>query len=379
MFLHSRSEAEFSGIYTMFVMDKFTQIDQVGIRLGFNENDDLEYYMFRGKGKNVGRIASLAPFDEHGRAGMVVQAAGDPQTPPGRGQRMVYRPVRDFPHMTDEQVHEAALQRTTAFGGGVNAPQIMAGNAMPFTDKLAGKEFTVRCDRSFDREGLTRHYRIHDGLKLSYRTEGDARWQEADYRAFEPDENLIFFGHLLNDSKPRANEQVVIDLSNGLVTNIHSHMGTPYFGNETTYYPLFGVVEMEGIKPPRYLRHKLTDELTGQAFSWSYSDTTTAMHLYASPKTMSWTIYTENQTLGAQWCAPCIFVKLRPGVYLFCTCEEACNGAQMCEVINTKIVRANGFGFSGGARGVSLGLVGALGRYIGRLDTAHLFGPKARM
>jgi hypothetical protein len=49
----------------------------------------------------------------------------------------------------------------------------------------------------------------------------------------------------------------------------------------------------------------------------------------------------------------------------------------MCEIINTNILRANGFGFSGGARGVSLGLVGALGRYIGKLDVAHLFGPKA--
>ena len=375
MFIHSRSEAEFSGIYTMQVMDFFTPVKQAGVRLGFNENDELEYYMFRGDGEIVGQLAALEPFDEHGLNGMGA-ATAKTQGVPGKGQRTVYRPVRTFTHMTDEQVHEVALKNTTAFGGaaGVDAPQIMAGNALPFTDKLAGKEFTLR----YDRGGPVRHYRVKDRFKLSYRNDGENQWIDADYRCYEGDENLFWFSHLLIDSKPRASVQVAVDFTNGLTTCIHSQMGTPYFGNETTYYAIFGVMEMPGINPPQYLRHEHTYELVGRAISWSYSDQTTSMHLFASPHSMSWTIFTDRQIRGSQWSSPCIMVKLRPDIYVFCQNEEACNGAEMCELFNLKIMRGSGFGFSGGARGVNLGLVGALGRNIGKYDIAKFYGPKAR-
>jgi len=105
----------------------------------------------------------------------------------------------------------------------------------------------------------------------------------------------------------------------------------------------------------------------------------TSMHLFASPHSMSWTIFTDNQTRGMQWSSPCIFVKLRPGIYIFCQNEEACNGVEMCELFNLKVMRGSGFGFSGNARGVNLSLVGALGRYIGKYDIAKLFGPKAEL
>ena len=374
LFIHSRSECEFSGIYTMFVMDLFTPVTQAGVRLGFNENDELEYYMFRGKGEIVGQLAALEPFSEHGRSPMIVQASKDPQAP-GKGQRLVYRPVRDFPYMTDEQVHEAALKNTTAFGGvGPDAPQMMAGNTMPFTDKLVGKEFTLR----YDLGGPVRHYRVKEKYRLSYRNDGETQWREVDYRCYEGDQDLLWFSHLLLDTKPRASVQVAVDLTNGLSTCIHSQMGTPYFGNETTYYALFGVMEMPGINPPLYIRHEHTYELVGSAISWSYSDQMTSMHLFASPHSMSWTIFTDDQTRGAQWSSPCLLIKLRPMIYIFCQNEEACNGAEMCELFNLKIMRGCGFGFSGGARGVNLGLVGALGRFIGKYDIEKFFGPKAR-
>ena len=374
MFIQSRSECEFSGIYTMYVIDLFTPVKQAGVRLGFNEDDELEYYMFRGEGEIVGQLAFLEPFGEHGRNGMVVQSANDPQTP-GKGQRLVYRPVRDFQHMTDEEVHQAAEKRTTAFGGGGgDAPQIMSGNSMPFTDKLVGREFTVRSDRS----GPVLHYRVKDQYKLSYRVDGETQWRETDYRCYEPDEQLFWFSHLLLDTKPRASVQIAMDFTNGLTTCIHSQMGTPYFGNETTYNAHFGVVETTGINSPRYVRHEHTYELVGHAFSWSYSDQMTSMHNFTSPHSMTWTIFTDDQTLGAQWASPCIMIKLRPRIFLFCQNEEACNGAQMCELFNLKIMRACGFGFSGGAMGVNLGLVGALGRHIGQYDIAKFYGPKPR-
>lgn len=368
MFIYDRTECEFSGIFTLFVADLFTET-QAGVRLGFNEKDELEYYMFRGTGKVVGQLAYLEPFDDHGKDPMVVQAASDPQSP-GKGQRLVYRPVRDFQYMTDEEVHQAALKSTKAFGGGIEAIQPMAGNNMPFTDMLVGREFTLR----YDNGGPVRHYKITENYKLKYQEDGESTWHEEAYRAYEADENLIWFSHLLTDSKPRASVQIALDLLNGLTTCIHSQMGTKYFGNETSYYAIFGVAEMEGLEANRYVRHELTDELVGHAFSWSYSDNMTSMHLYTTPHSMSWTIFTENQTMGAQWGSPCIYVKVRDGVYIFVQNEEACNGAQMCVMINTKITHDCGFGFSGGAGGVNLSLTGAIGRHIGQFHVKEYFG-----
>ncbi len=369
-FIYSRTECEFSGIFTLFIADLYSET-QAGVRLGFNEKDELEYYMFRGTGKVVGQIAYLEPFDNHGKASMVVQAANDPQAP-GKGQRLVYRPVRDFQYMTDEQVHQAALKSTKAFGGGAAAPQMMAGHNMPFTDMMVGKEFTLR----YDNGGPVRHYKFTEKYKLKYREDNETQWHDEDYRAYEADEKLLWFSHLLTDSKPRASVQVAVDLLNGLTTCIHSHMGTKYYGNETTYRAIFGVCEMEGLEAPQYMRHELTDELVGHVFSWSYSDQMTSMHVYTSPHSMTWTIFTDNQTMGAQWGSPCIFVKLRDGIYIFCQNEEACNGAEMIELINTKVSHDCGFGFSGGAQGVNLSLTGAIGRHIGQFDIKKFYGPK---
>jgi hypothetical protein len=374
--IYNRTECEFSGIHTCFVADLYG-VKQVGVRFGFNDKDELEYYMFRGDGKVVGQLAYLENFDDHGVKPMFAAAAGPPQ----KGARTTYRPVRTFPHMTDEEMHQAALQRTSAFGAGAAQqapPQAVAtSNNLPFSDILMGKEFTLR----FDNGGPVRDYRVKEMFKLQYRDHSDNVWHDADYRAYEGDDNLAWFSHIIADSKPRASVQVAVDFTNGLATSIESHMGTEYYGNETTYRAIFGVAEMAGPgapEAPLYVRHQLTDELVGNAFSWSYSDQTTSMHIYSSPHSMSWVIFTGAQVLGAEWCSPCIYVKLRPGVYIFCQNEEACNGNQMIELLNTKASHDCGFTFNGSARGVSLGVTGAIGRHIGKFDVVELYGPKRR-
>src|SRR5436190_3980358 len=259
--IYNRTECEFSGIHTCFVADLYG-VKQVGVRFGFNDKDELEYYMFRGDGKVVGQLAYLENFDDHGLRPMFAPAAGPapaggpaaaPPTgaaPPQKGARTTYRPVRTFTHMTDEEVHQAALQRTSAFGAGAAQqapPQAVAtGNNLPFSDILAGKEFTLR----FDNGGPVRDYRIKEIFKLQYRDHSDNVWHDADYRAYEGDDNLAWFSHLIADSKPRASVQVAVDFTNGLVTSIESHMGTAYYGNETTYRPIFGVAEIAGPGAP---------------------------------------------------------------------------------------------------------------------------------
>ncbi len=381
MFIYDRTECEFSGIMTLYVLDLFTE-RQAGMRLGFNENDELEYYMFRGTGKVVGQLTSLAPFDEHGdninlSMGAKAKPGQQPAEPP-KGQRTVYRPARSFRNMTEEEVHQAAEKSTRTFTGDANTPQEqgggMGGNALPFSDLLVGKEFTLR----YDHEGPGWNYKVLDMYNLQWKKEGENQWQKETYRAFEADEKLVFFAHIVTGSRPRSCRRIALDLINGLTTCILSKMGTKYYGNEVSYRAVFGAAEMEGVKAPEYVRHEFTDELVGRGFTRSYSDQMTSMHLYTTPHSSSWTIYTANQTLGMQWCAPAIYVKLRDGVYIFDLVEEACNGAETCIIENEKTKRACGFGFSGGARGVGLNTIGAIARDIGKYDINQFFGPKAK-
>jgi hypothetical protein len=251
----------------------------------------------------------------------------------------------------------------------------MGGNALPFSDLLVGKEFTLR----YDNEGPGWNYKILDLYNLQWRKEGETQWQKETYRAFEADEELVFFAHIVTGSRPRSCRRIALDLTNGLTTCVLSKMGTKYFGNEVSYRAIFGAAEMEGVESPQYVRHEFTHELVGRGFTRSYSDQMTSMHLYTTPHSSSWTIYTANQTLGMQWCAPAIYVKLRDGVYIFDLVEEACNGAETCIIENIKTKRACGFGFSGGERGVGLNTIGAIAREIGGYDIKQFFGPKAKV
>jgi len=375
MFIYERTECEFSGIMTMYAVDLFTGT-QVGMRLGFNEKDELEYYMFRGKGKAVGHLTSLAPFDEHGKTPNLGMG---PQTQPiPKGQRIAYRPLRTFTSMTEEEVHQAAEKRTITFSSDPSAPQeqagMMGGNTLPLSDLLIGKEFTLRYD-----DGPVYNYKVIDLYNLEWRKESETQWHKETYRAFEADEKLVFFGHMHSGSRPRASVKIALDLINGLTTCIYSKMGNEYYGNEVSYKALFGVAEMEGLEAPRYVRHEFTDELAGRGYTRSYSDAMTSMHLYTTPHSSAWTIYTANQTLGMQWCAPAIYVKLRDGVYIFDLVEEACNGAETCIIENDKTLRACGFGFSGGRNGVNMNVIGAIARHIGTYDVKKFFGPKAKV
>lgn len=368
-FIHDRTECEFSGIHTMYLFDLFT-MKQIGVRLGFNENDELEYYLFRGDGEILGQLAILEPFRYQGE-----KIEFGPAMPPlkGKGARPVYRPARTLAHMTEVQLCEVGRKNTVLFGGDGSIPQMMAGNRLPFSDLLAGKELTVRYDN-----GNSWDYRFLDAGKLRWRKTGGLEWHDEEYRAFEADESLIFFGHMHGGTCPAEGVQIVLDLANGLTTCVNSKMGSAYLPNEVGYKIVFGAIEMKGLEAPRYLRHQFTDELVGHAFSWNYSEAMTSMHVYTSPHSASWTIYMDNGALGMNWSAPCEYVKLRDGVYLFNLVEEACNGAETCVVINTHTMHDCGFGFEGTPQAINFGLVGALARNIGYYDVKKYLGPRTR-
>ena len=49
LFIYSRIECEFSGTMVLEVIDLYG-VKQIGVRLGFDENDELDYVMYRAKG-----------------------------------------------------------------------------------------------------------------------------------------------------------------------------------------------------------------------------------------------------------------------------------------------------------------------------------------
>ena len=370
IFIYDRTECEFSGIMTLYLVDQFIE-EQIGMRLGFNERDELEYYMFRGIGQVVGHLTRLEPFNEDGSI-IKVGMGLDPQVKT-KGQRLVYRPGRSVISISEEEMHQAAEKNTVSFAWDPDMPKekaagTMSENALPLTELLVGKNFILRYDYS----GPVYEYKIIDRKTLLWRNPEETEWHKESYRAFEIDENLVFFAHMHSGSRPRKNVKIALDLTNGLTTCIASKMGNNYSANEISYQTFFGIAEMEGIEAPQYIRHEFTDELVGKGYSRTWG-MMTSMHLYTTPCSATWTIYTDDQTLGMQWSAPCIYIKLRPGIYIFNLHEEAGTTYETCIAINEKTMRVSGFEYHGDSSGVTLDVIGAIARPLGCYDIKGYF------
>jgi hypothetical protein len=359
-FIYSRIECEFSGTCTLQIIDLF-DMTQKGVRLGLTEKDELEYYLYSGKGEITGQIATFEVFGNNGET---------------RGPRRVYRPLETFDVMTDAEVKEQVLNHAVAFGDGKGSGAAGMGGykGEPITH-FVGKNLTVRMDN-----GPVIEYGFLDGTKLQWRYAGDQNWREAWYEMYEPDDQLYFFAHLLDAEFPRSCAMVALDMKNGLSTIVKGTTGTPFRNNEThpTYY--FGVFQMEGSPtPPQYLRHGWTDEMVGEAVTWNYqrgNPGLTSMHFYATQSTYSWIIFQPDGSGGLQWSSPGWYSKLRDGVYIMAWVEEACNGTLGVICFNQRIMHDAGFGFHVGPKGLSLSVIGARARHAGKFDIKKHMGLK---
>ena len=361
-YIYSRVECEFSGTMTLYALDLFS-LKQVGMRLGFNETDALEYYLFTGSGEMVGQIAQFERFGDPGDKIVL----GNRPAPTKKGERPVYRPLLTNPAMTKEEVEAAVVKNTVVF----NPRNAMAGNKLPASAFLVGKQVTVR----YDDGGPVLDYRF-DGLqKLRWRREGEARWREETYEAWEPAAGVILFGHLLSGSPRHDSVAIVIDFDNGLTSCVQGMLGTPYMANEASRKTWFGVVDMQGLTPPKYRRHQFTDELIGRSLTWNYSPGLTSMHVYTTPHSFSWIIFLENGAGGLEWSGPAEYVKIRDDLYLFNWLEEACNGTLGILVINMRTMHDCGIGYHCGQNGLSLSSVGAQARNAGHYDIKKFYGP----
>ncbi len=373
-YIYTRTECEFSGTFTAYVMD-LNRIEQVGVRLGFNANDALEYYVFRGKGEWLGQLAQFEKFGDE--SGNPVPAAAPGQTP-AKGARRVYRPFKTMAKMTPAQVDAVCAKHTSAFAPraiapGPNAPAAsMAGNLGPSTDWLAGKSFTLRYDHAPAME-----YRFDDAETLNWRKGGGSNWTKAPYRAFESSPGVILFGHLLEGEPNHDGHSVVADFDQGLVTCFNGFLNTPYFANEAGVKIHFGVIEMEGLIPPKYRRHVLTDEMVGRAVSQNYAPGLTSMHLYSTPHSLSWIIFTGTDAGGLEWSGPASYVKIRNGLYFMYWLEEACNGTLGTILVNLHTMRDVGIGYNCGENGLNMSAMGAHERLAGQFDVRRFYQVKS--
>ena len=359
LYIYSRVECEFSGTMTLYVLNA-NRAEQVGVRLGFDESDALEYYVFRGHGEWVGQIAQFEPFGDVGTK----ITMGNRQLPAQKGGRLVYRPAKTNPAVPKAEL-EAAIARSTSIFPERNA---MAGNKGPVSSFLAGKKLTLRYDN-----GPVVQYEFDDVAKLRWRREGETAWRDEKYESWESAPGVIMFGHLLSGAPSHDAFSVVMDFDHALVTTLHGTMGTPYMANEAAVKTLFGVIEMDGLVPPKYRRHQFTDELVGRCVTWNYSPGLTSMHLYATPHSLSWIIFLENGSGGLEWSGPASYVKIRDELYFAYWLEEACNGTLGTILINLKTMRNAGVDYHADASGLRLTSIGAHARHAGRFDVAKYF------
>jgi hypothetical protein len=365
--LYTRTECEFSGTFTAYVID-MNRVQQMGVRLGFDDADNLNYYIFRGHGDITGQIAHFEKFEDN--TGDPIPGPKDKDGKAVKGGRRVYRPVHTMEKMSRDEVAKVVKDHSTAFparttSGGAAG---MSQNALPASDYLAGKTFTLRYDH-----GPAMEYKVDSSDQLNWRMNGQGDWVKARYQAYEAAQGLILFGHLLEGAPDHDGHIMAVDFQQGLVTCYNGYLNTPYFANEAGARTLFGVLEMEGVQPPQYRRHQHTTEMLGRCITYSYAPGLVSMHLYSTPHTVSWIIFTPDQHGGMEWSGPGDFVKIRDGIYFMYWLEEACNGTLGTVLLNLNIMHDAGIGYNCGTKGLNMSAIGAIVRHAGKFDVDKYF------
>lgn len=359
LYLYTRTESEFSGLWHMYVMD-MNRLEQVGLRLGFNAADELEYYMFRGTGEWLGQIARFEAFGD---------VSGDPLKIENgaKGERRIYRPIETMDKLTPAEVARVVAENTHVF----DRTTPMAAHGLPPTGKLAGKSLAVDYDN-----GPHMEYRFDSADKLQWRMGAEGAWTSARYNAWEGMPNVFIFGHLLEGMENHDGHILVADLDSGMATCFHGYLNTPFIANEAGAVTLFGKLSGDGIPDAGQQRHERTLDMLGHAFTWSYSPGLTSMHLYSSPNTVSWIIFTPDGHGGSEWSGSGDFVKIRDQLYFVRWQEEACNGTLGTILINMRTMHDSGIGYHCGEDGLSLSAVGAYARHAGHIDVQPYLGEK---
>jgi hypothetical protein len=374
-YIYARWEVEFSGKMWIELLN-FYDMESAGLVFGFDDKDELAYELHTAKLEVTGDAAHLEK----------ITSFGDKEAPMAapknvKGARYAYRPMDiDIPMTKEEALqHAAESQRIFDFGG----PNIMkSGNNLKFSYFLVGKQFKIRLDNEkyaaapwSGTKDTVYEYDFISKEKLKWRLNG-GEWQEEKYVCFEPARNLYFFSHMLTGDPDYANVSQAVDFSNGLATTVRAQIGNWHSEWEVGAQAKFGVLEYGDIVPPFARRHHFTTDLVGKSYAWAYGETMSSIHVYSSPESYSWTIFSADNSGGGTWSSPCFYIKLRDDAYMLQWVEENCNGMQGLVIFNPNLQHDGGFFFGVGHNGLSLNITGAFSRDLGKFDIMKYYDKK---
>jgi phenolic acid decarboxylase len=376
LYIYSRVEQEYSGTFTLEVIDLFT-VQHIGMRLGFDKDDNLDYCVYYGEGEVTGQSTNLEPLTDYGTEIPYSEDHRRRINFAVKGTRPSYRPRFMHKDFSKAEVDEIIRTNLKVF----ESQYIMvSSNVMEASDYIIGKQFTLRYD-----DGSTWEYEVTDLTYLKWRTKGESIWHTEKYRAFEIAKDLIFFSHICTGSDPLRCLAHAVDFSSALTTCVDAQLGNGRKPWEVGHRAIFGVLEMAGgPTPPAVKRHSFTTELVGKAFAWSYGERMQSIHVYSTPESYSWTIIMPRNAGGWMWSSPCLYVKLREDAYLMSWTEDACNGNQGTFVLNPRIMHDAGFFFGVGDQNpdgkpdVHLTAFGAVARPLHGFDILKYFENRQR-
>ncbi len=375
LYVYSRVEQEYSGTLTLEVIDLFT-VRHIGLRLGFDKHDALDYTLYSGKGQVTGQSTNLEPLTDYGTEIPFGEAHRDLVNPQTRGLRPAYRPRFMHDDLTRTEVEEVIKKNSKIFEG----RSIMSSfNTMEVSDYMTGKQFTLRFD-----DGPVWEYDIIDSTHLKWRAEGEYTWHQEIYQGYEAAKDIILFCHICTGSNPLRCLTQAVDFSKALATCVDAQIGNGHKPWEVGHKAIFGVLELKGgPTPPAVERHGFTTEMVGKAFAWTYGEFMQSIHVYSTPNSYSWTIMLGHNAGGWMWSSPCLYVKLREDAYLMSWTEDTCNGNQGTFILNPWIMHDGGFFFGigkspDGSHDVRLTAMGAFARPLHGFNIMQYFDKRQK-
>ncbi len=259
-----------------------------------------------------------------------------------------YRPV-----YTEEDIDRIIRESKPYNTGG------LAALRPPFYEALAGTELTLRFD-----EGPGLHYTFTDAHTLTW-TDGECEPKEEYYEALSPDENVVFFEHIIEGSRPQTARMIVWSTDTDRVTMFVPHIGNQYSAREVDREILFGYADNGDA--PTGEPHCLTEDLVGRSIIWTYGPNFTIQHIYAS-KWYSAFVDFGSPIGGMLLDSPCNYVKINDHVYIYSWIEIEGAGVQGFALMNLYTLHDVGcfFGINGSGR-FECYTFGAEGEYAGQL------------
>jgi len=372
MFIYCYGEVEYSGRLGIEVIDLFTN-KKIGATLGIDEKDKFDYTLYNGCGKNLGRYATFFDFNDVGDK--YSNFITDNLDYSVKGARATYRPSIMAKKITKEELAEAAKNALIFSRTAKNL--MVSDQTLPETDYCVGKTLTFRAD-----DGFAVSYEFTGSEELKYRCGTASEWHTEEYHATMLDDELVVLGHYQSTTEIPSCLVLALDFKNGLATCIEAVLCGKYDVHDVDPIYHFGVIEAEGITPLRIFRHGFTDELLGCAFTQTYSDEMSSIHIYNAPHSYSWTIINHagagtpaNRAGGPVWSSPCEYIKLRDDVYIMNWVESKWEGLMGFLCRNLKTGRDCGFDFgvSHDGKNIFLDKMGALSRSAGRIDLSGIF------